>query len=416
MKKQKTEKPKNIKAMTRKELMEKIKQMETQTTSPIEAPVDLGIPEQTPEIQTETEASGDFIEGPSVPMRIHSEVLAGMQNPEIFNQPVPQVQPKALSQKARMLMSLPEIPCGVIPDKPQAKKVNTVPQVPRVNLPTEGLQGNAPCDVTPRQSIAIPVTPESYSAQTAKVAQPVTWSGKNVFIAMPCYKYVNAGTMWNMVQLAMDLGKDLAHFDMELGDAMIYHARNKLADRFMKSSAQWMFFLDDDMIIPTGRATWFRWIGNLPKPQWSDELCGRHALLRLLSHGKTLVGGTYFGRQVTGVPVSSAAWNPQETSLARQMMNMVRPANWVGTGCLLISRDVFLGIQQKFPELAPSGQRKWWDYFLPTDHGGEDVSFCTRAMQVGHQPWLDLGTQCLHVGWSCYGAHNTGMKPEVVVS
>jgi len=38
---------------------------------------------------------------------------------------------------------------------------------------------------------------------------------------------------------------------------------------------------------------------------------------------------------------------------------------------------------------------------------GEDVQFCTRAAQAGHQPHVDLGVVCAHVGGMAFGPRNT---------
>jgi hypothetical protein len=34
---------------------------------------------------------------------------------------------------------------------------------------------------------------------------------------------------------------------------------------------------------------------------------------------------------------------------------------------------------------------------------GEDVQFCTRAKQAGHQPYVDFGCVCGHIGHHIYG-------------
>jgi hypothetical protein len=38
---------------------------------------------------------------------------------------------------------------------------------------------------------------------------------------------------------------------------------------------------------------------------------------------------------------------------------------------------------------------------------GEDVQFCIRAAQAGHQPHVDLGLVCGHIGNTCFGPRNT---------
>ena len=38
------------------------------------------------------------------------------------------------------------------------------------------------------------------------------------------------------------------------------------------------------------------------------------------------------------------------------------------------------------------------DWFTPYDHMGEDISFCQRAIALGHDIWVDPTVQCGHVG------------------
>ena len=33
---------------------------------------------------------------------------------------------------------------------------------------------------------------------------------------------------------------------------------------------------------------------------------------------------------------------------------------------------------------------------------GEDVQFCIRAAQAGHQPHVDFALRCGHIGWKIY--------------
>jgi hypothetical protein len=239
-------------------------------------------------------------------------------------------------------------------------------------------------------------------------SQPLpTWEGKDVRVMFPCMKTTNPVTAVCLIAMALDFGRDRIGFDFEFGDSMIYHARDKLADRFLKSNAQWGLFIDDDMILPIGRPDLLMQYSSLPQT-YPRERLEQHVLNRLLSHGKTLVGATYFGRRVAGPPMFyEALTDAQSNRAARAAVNELRPTQWVGTGCMLIHRSVFMDIQKKFPELAPNSEYAHWSYFMPDKTGGEDVMFCKRATAAGHQSYVDLGLHCLHVGFASYGAHNT---------
>lgn len=268
--------------------------------------------------------------------------------------------------------------------------------------------GGMPSEPTPAKPHEPPPA-KSLKAKPGSIApwkQEPEWEGRNLAVLFPCYRLTNPATAWTLVAIALDLGKEKVFFDMELGDAMIYHARNKLATRFVESEREWSLWIDDDIIAPIGRSKWFKYMGRLPE-DYPDAIAERHVVHRLIGHKKTVVGGTYFGRQPGGPPMFSDMYRPDAVRDARAMKDGLRSMEWVATGCLLVHRSVYLDIQKKFPELAPDEHRKEWDFFLPETGKGEDVAFCARARAAGHDVFVDTGLQCLHVGWASYGAHNT---------
>jgi hypothetical protein len=227
------------------------------------------------------------------------------------------------------------------------------------------------------------------------------WAGRDIFIGFPAYKTTNPVTAWVLVALALDFGKDKIRFDMELGDAMVYHARNRLADKFLETDAKWMLMLDDDIIPAIGRPGFLRNMCRLPMSVQDDAL-NRHVLHRLIGANKTLIGGAYFGRQAGGRLMTDVTEYENE---AKIHSDKVVKAKWVGTGCMLVHRKVFEDIKANSPELQPKTPGQPFDYFRPMGNGvGEDVSFCHRAAKAGHDTFVDLGLPVYHVGYHCYGA------------
>lgn len=251
--------------------------------------------------------------------------------------------------------------------------------------------------------------PEQVMLQLGDIFFPA--GGRNLAVLFPCHKYTNPATTYALMALALDLGKEKMRFNSEFGDGLVYHARNKLAKWFLEQTdAEWSLWMDDDMIPPIGRPDWFKWVGNM-RVDYPNEIAGRHVVNRLMSHQKTMVGACYFSRQLNGNAMyHEGKNNAEEDAKARRVPNEIRPTEWVGTGCLLVHRSVYLDIQKKQPELAPSGARNHWDFFLPLSNQGEDVAFCQRAKAAGHEVFVDLGLQPHHVGYACYGGHNTIMK------
>lgn len=225
------------------------------------------------------------------------------------------------------------------------------------------------------------------------------FAGRDIFVGFPCYKTTNPVTAFALLAMALDFGKDKIRFDMSIGDAMIYHSRNKIAQKFLETDAKWLLMIDDDIIPCIGRPNWMRsTVSNartLP-----DAPLQRHVLQRLIGSGKTLIGGAYFGRQ-QGAPLmcSDRSLEPK----ARAYQDEVAPVDWVATGCMLVHRKVFQDIEEKFPELKSPIANGEFDFFHPINSKtGEDVSFCKRAKEAGHQPHIDLGLPVFHVGYACY--------------
>lgn len=274
-------------------------------------------------------------------------------------------------------------------------------------------------------------SPELFQQQL-KEAQ---WEGKKVMLCMPWYKQVHPMTMWSVLAL-WDRAKMGAL--TRAGDAFIAHARNALTKDFLDSGVEWSFWIDDDVILPCGNSGWFR--RKTGWDQMPDTYAGVHTINRLLSHGKSLVGGLYFGRSPKGKPMySEGANDPGEAAFARTApVNVLKPTKWVATGCLLVHRKVFLDIAEKFPHLdgnwftsSEHDLRKDVEDILKTGDlpgneiiaklrqaksksdansklgYGEDVQFCIRAAAAGHQPHVDLGVVCAHVGGTAYGPYNT---------
>jgi len=226
------------------------------------------------------------------------------------------------------------------------------------------------------------------------------FAGRDIFVGWPWYKFSNPVTAACQVAMALDFGRDKIRFDMAIGDSKIEHARNRLAHKFLETDAKWLMMIDDDIIPCIGRPAWFRYWVQAAR-SLADLPLQRHVLHRLVGAGKTLVGASYFGRQEGGALMAS---DQTLAPRARAYEDKVVEVDWVGTGCILIHRKVFEDIRSKFgDELKIDVPDYDYDYFRPFDSAhGEDVSFCKRAKDAGHQSHLDLGLPVFHVGYKTY--------------
>lgn len=288
------------------------------------------------------------------------------------------------------------------------------------------------------------------------------WDGKKVMLLLPWYRTTNPLTAFALLAL---LNREKMGVAMEFGDAFIAHARNVLIDRLITTGVEWGFMLDDDMIPPMGNAAWFRKYTGSTAP---DEFTGMHALNKLLSRQKSLIGALYFGRKPKGramyydALIGTAAGEQENLHAHTAPRDEVREVQWVATGALLIHRSVALDMREKMPWLAPKTPGEPWQYFsnasdallqefdklrdetadvhnqvlagtLSLDgvekflsdtrrrldeamasvnrdnrlQSGEDAIFGIRARKCGHPSFVDMSVVCGHVGSMVYGAENT---------
>jgi hypothetical protein len=254
---------------------------------------------------------------------------------------------------------------------------------------------------------------ETFSARAPAIPEwkrEPEWEGRDLFVGFPCYKQTNPVTAWCLVALALDLGKSHVRFDMEIGDAMIYHARNRLAMKFLETDAKWLLFIDDDMILPIGRPQFLNAMARLPAT-YPQNAASLHTVHRLIGHGRDLVGASYFSRHVRGRAINSLHGSREYTAQALAFQDGVLDCDWIGTGCMLIHRRVFELMQKQFPELAPQNDDMPWNFFQPeVDGRGEDIAFCARARECGIQPCVDTMLHAIHVGYGTYGVHTSTLN------
>jgi hypothetical protein len=160
------------------------------------------------------------------------------------------------------------------------------------------------------------------------------------------------------------------------------HARNVGAMRALECGAEWLFFLDSDVIPPPD------------------------TIHRLIAHRQPIVSGVYCRRSPpAGIPVmiKDGQW------VANPPMNTLIEVDVVGAGCLLIHRSVL-------QNLPPQRQAKhWFDWrvdmqgILPVGEClSEDFTFCVHAKRHGYKTLVDTSIWCKHVGFGEAGLHSYG--------
>jgi hypothetical protein len=186
-------------------------------------------------------------------------------------------------------------------------------------------------------------------------------------------------------------------------DTMVDRSRNVLADRFLKSGCKWSLWIDGDMGAPIGKADYFRWLTN--SETVNNEVASYDAVERLLGHRKACVGAVYASRRYHGQLVIQPEIHPrshEDKLLANQIRRGqgqgLAGVEWIGFGCCLVHREVFLEVQRRFPDLAPQSELDVWDFFRHQGLQGEDEGFCQRVRACSIPIWLDTQLVCGHQG------------------
>jgi len=190
------------------------------------------------------------------------------------------------------------------------------------------------------------------------------------------------------------------------GSSVVHWTRNQLIAQLVRSGMEWthVLFMDDDIC---------------PEPD---------ALVKLLSHGKDIIGALCTRRKFPPIPViRKLVGNGFQVIYKWPEPEGLLEVDGVGTGMMLISRPAINRIAQayfaceyerKYMGMSDEIARAWtkrreefvnesadafWFRFLPAMDGageyGEDMAFCLLAKQVcGLSIWCDTSVHPQHVG------------------
>lgn len=158
--------------------------------------------------------------------------------------------------------------------------------------------------------------------------------------------------------------------------------RNKVVEEFLKKDAEWLWFLDTDMVFD--EQTLYRMI-KIANENQCDVL-----------------SALYFGRMLSGSRATQPIWLMQsETGVFETLNNFqagrLYEVDAVGMGCCLIHRPVL----EELRSVYNADEWNWFghDTIKKADgtvtHLGEDVTFCLRAKRIGFKIW---GTSDVLVG------------------
>ena len=191
-----------------------------------------------------------------------------------------------------------------------------------------------------------------------------------VFIAVPSMDTLPA-LFCQSLALLQRAGDTVIGFEV---GSLVYNARNNLARQAIKAEADWVLWLDSDMVF-------------------SPDLLQR--MLKVCTENDIdFLTALCFRRKPPFTPCLFDRLDKIEKGASYTAIMSVPDGRFKVGGCgfagVLMSTDVLMSVASKF-----NGRM-----FDPLEGFGEDVSFCWRARQCGYDIWCDSEIEMGHVG-SC---------------
>jgi hypothetical protein len=253
---------------------------------------------------------------------------------------------------------------------------------------------------TPDAAAEVDLEFSSFSMEYRKPEWPLT-------ICLPFVDGIRGPVVAGLLYFAkhIDCGFELQ------GNTAIERARNNLAARFLRSKAEWSFWLDSDVFVPYGNAEVFlKYSGAQKLPV---QYAAHNTVARLKSHNQPLVGGVYGARSKAGPLITQPEMQPRsindtrmgEAIRAGKSAGGLQPVGWLAAGLMLVHRIVFEKIVETQPLKLMDGEE--YPFFNRVDWRGEDQAFCMRAIKAGFTPYLDTEVRAGHIGLSIFMPEDT---------
>lgn len=209
-----------------------------------------------------------------------------------------------------------------------------------------------------------------------------------LLVGMPCYGgMVTAAAMRGMLdtqRACLALGLPFAVATLT-NESLITRGRNALAAIFLRSSASHLLFLDSDIGF------------------------GADAALRLLGHGRPLIGGLYRSKRIGGTDWVATFPGGEGATVRRDTATGAVEAEAIGTGFLLLHRSVLERLAEAHPETLHQTEEGQVHAFFEAGidpkaapgegrYLSEDYLFCARWRALGGEVWCDPAIRLEHHG------------------
>jgi hypothetical protein len=207
-----------------------------------------------------------------------------------------------------------------------------------------------------------------------------------LMIGVPCYGgMLTAATLRGLLdtqRVCLGLGLPVAVATLT-NESLIPRGRNALAAIFLRSSASHLLFLDSDIGF------------------------GADAVLRLLGHGRPLIGGLYRSKRASRAEWVATFPAGQGATIRRDAATGAVEAEAIGTGFLLLHRHVLETLAAAHPEgrhqTEDGPTHAFFEAGIDPAAGegrylSEDYLFCARWRALGGEVWCDPAVLLEHHG------------------
>lgn len=183
-----------------------------------------------------------------------------------------------------------------------------------------------------------------------------------IMIGIPFGRTMDYQAVQSLLQLANLRGPNEYVFAL-VSNSLVYDAREKIAQLFLESECEFLFFLDSDMTF---------------HPQTVDLL---------VRHNLQFVTAKAFKRVAPFMPCfyTRARYEngKPELQVPIEYGAGLLPIEGAGLACALIRRDVFEQLESP--------------YFFPLPNMGEDLAFCLKLQEAGVLMYADTTVTCGHI-------------------
>jgi hypothetical protein len=197
------------------------------------------------------------------------------------------------------------------------------------------------------------------------------WVAKPIKLAIlvPTRDMVHAHFAYSLAQLVKttsEVGIDTyLYFD---SSTILLNQREKLIDEAIKMEADYVLWLDSDMMFPS------------------------NVVLKLLAHNKDIVACNYMKRSLPMKTVAYTDLNDWDSWIPMEPQEELVKVKGIGMGCILMKTEVFKKLEKPYFEFRFKEDTKDWF--------GEDFILQDKIQKVGYEIFVDtmLSMEIKHVG------------------